>query len=83
MNFFLDGRCELSNNRAEDNIRPFVMGRKNWFFCNSQKGVRVSAVDYSIIETVKANGLKSFKYLRFLFETVPGTTTGVLDDLLP
>ena len=25
-----DGRLELSNNRAERSIKPFVMGRKNW-----------------------------------------------------
>jgi len=37
MNVYLDGRCELSNNRAENSHRPFVMGRKNWLFCNSQK----------------------------------------------
>ena len=83
MNFYLDGRCELSNNRAENSIRPFVMGRKNWLFCNSQKGARASSVVYSIIETAKANGLKPFAYLRFLFETVPNTTTGNLDALLP
>lgn len=83
MNFYLDGRCELSNNRAENSIRPFVMGRKNWLFCNTQKGAKASAVAFSIIETAKANGLKPFEYLRFLFETVPNTTTGMLVDLLP
>ena len=83
MNFYLDGRCELSNNRAENSIRPFVMGRKNWLFCNSQKGAKASSVVYSIIETAKANGLKPFDYLQFLFETMPNTTTGSLDFLLP
>ena len=83
MNFYLDGRCELSNNRAENSIRPFVIGRKNWLFCNSQKGAKASAVVYSIIETAKANGLKPFEYLLFLFETVPNTSTAMLDSLLP
>lgn len=83
MNFFLDGRCELSNNRAENSIRPFVMGRKNWLFCNTQKGAKASSVVYSIIETAKANGLKPFEYLRFLFEAVPNTTTDSLELLLP
>ena len=83
MNFYLDGRCELSNNRAENSIRPFVVGRKNWLFCNSVKGAKASSVVYSIIETAKANGLKPYDYLKFLFETVPNTTTGKLDALLP
>jgi len=83
MNVYLDGRTELSNNRAENSIRPFVIGRKNWLFCNSQKGARASSVVYSIIETAKENGLKTFDYLKFLFETVPNATTGKLDTLLP
>ena len=28
-NYLLDGRLELSNNRAERSIKPFVIGRKN------------------------------------------------------
>jgi transposase len=83
MNIYLDGRLELSNNRAENAIRPFVVGRKNWLFCNSQKGARASAIVYSFIETAKANGLKPFDYLQFLLEVLPNTTTGCLDALLP
>jgi len=83
MNVYLDGRTEFSNNRAENSIRPFVIGRKNWLFCNTQKGARASSVVYSIIETAKENGLKPFEYLKFLFETVPGATTAELERLLP
>jgi transposase len=83
MNFYLDGRLELSNNRAENSIRPFVIGRKNWLFCNTQRGAQASSIVYSIIETAKANGLKPFDYLKFLFETVPNTSTGNLGKLLP
>ena len=83
MNFYLDGRTELSNNRAENAVRPFTLGRKNWLFCNTQGGAKASSVVYSIIETAKANGLKPFEYLEFLFETMPNTTTGKLDELLP
>jgi transposase len=83
MNFFLDGRLELSNNRAERSIKPFVMGRKNWLFCNTQKGARASAVVYSVIETAKENGLKPFDYLKFIFETMPNITTSQIDALLP
>ena len=83
MNVYLDGRTELSNNRAENAVRPFAVGRKNWLFCDSVKGAKASAIVYSIIETAKANGLKPFEYLKFLFESMPNTTTGKLDELLP
>jgi transposase len=48
----------LDNNRAENAIRPFVIGRKNWLFCDTQAGAHASANLYSIIETAKANGLE-------------------------
>jgi len=82
-NVFLDGRLELSNNRAERSIKPFVMGRKNWLFCNSVSGAKASAVAFSVIETAKENGLKPFEYLQFLFETLPNATTDKIEDLLP
>jgi transposase len=84
MNVYLDGRTELSNNRAENAVRPFCIGRKNWLFCDTVKGAKASATVYSIIETAKANRLKPFEYLKFLFETVPNTATSdALDSLLP
>lgn len=71
MNVFLDGRLELSNNRAERAVRPFAVGRKNWLFSNTPKGADASAAIYSIVETAKANGLRPFPYLRFLLESLP------------
>jgi transposase len=83
MNVYLDGRTEISNNRVENSVRPFAIGRKNWLFMNTVKGAEASSVIYSIIETAKANGLKPFEYLEFLLTTVPFTTTGALESLLP
>ena len=45
----------LSNNRAENAIRPFVIGRKNWLFCDTPSGAKASAIFYSIAESAKAN----------------------------
>jgi len=69
--FLLDGRLEISNNRAERSIKPFVIGRKNWLFSNTPKGANASAVIYSLIETAKENGLNPFPYLQYLFEQLP------------
>jgi transposase len=83
MHVYLDGRAELSNNRIENAVRPFAVGRRNWLFCNTVNGADASAIVYSIIETAKANGLKPFEYLEFLFETMPNTTIKVIEGILP
>ena len=81
MNVFLDGRLELSNNRAERSVRPFALGRKNWLFSNSPKGADASAAIYSLVETAKANGLKPFAYLNFLLVRLPNGSN--MEESLP
>lgn len=66
-----DGRLELSNNCAERSIKPFVMGRKNFLFCNTPGGAQSGAVIYSLIETAKENGLDPYRYLLWIFRTAP------------
>ena len=66
-----DGRLELSNNRAERSIKPFVMGRKNWLFANTLGGAQASAVIYSLIETAKENGLDPYRYLLWVLQNAP------------
>lgn len=82
-NVFLDGRCEISNNLAERTVKPFVMGRKAWLFSTSPAGARASSVIYSIIETAKANGLHPYRYMEFLLESLPSSTTSDLETMLP
>ena len=72
MNYLEDGDCVISNNLAENSIRPFTVGRRNWLFSGSPKGAETSAAIYSIIETAKANGLVPYKYLEFIFKELPG-----------
>jgi transposase len=83
MNFLLDGRLEISNNRAERAIRPFAVGRNNWLFSYCEKGAFASAVLYSIIETALANGLVPFLYLKFLLEMLPNISREQLHECLP
>lgn len=66
-----DGRLELSNNRAERSIKPFVMGRKNWLFANTPAGAQSSAVIYSLIETAKENDLDPYCYLVWILQNAP------------
>jgi transposase len=83
VNVFLDGRLELSNNRAERSIRPFVIGRNNWLFCNTQRGAKASSIIYSLVETAKENGLRPYAYFEFLLETMPNITMNQINDFMP
>jgi len=87
MNYLNDGNCAISNNLAENSIRPFTIGRKNWLFSGSPKGAKASAAVYSIIESAKANGLSPYKYLYYIFSQLPGVLFGqhpeFLEDYLP
>ena len=71
--FLEDGNVPIDNNRAENAIRPFAVGRKNWLFNNTERGAKCSAILYSIISTAQANGLDAEKYLTELFSQPPGT----------
>ncbi len=65
-NYLKDGRLEISNNRAERSIKPFVIDRKNFLFANTPKGATGSAVMFSLIQTALENGLDSYNYLTWL-----------------
>jgi transposase len=71
--YLADGRLPIDNNLTENAIRPFVVGRKNWLFCDTVAGAHASANLYSLIETAKANGIEPYAYLRSgLHRTAPG-----------
>lgn len=63
------------NNRAENAIRPFVLGRKNWLFSDTPDGAKASAAFYSLIETAKANNLEPSSYLKYIFTQLPYAKT--------
>lgn len=79
-----DGRLRPDNNLAENAIRPFAVGRKNWLFSGHPRGADASAALYSLIESAKANGVESYAYLRFLFANLPlAATKTEIQALLP
>jgi transposase len=66
-----DGRLSADNNAAENAIRPFVVGRKNWLFAGHPNGAEAGAAFYSLVETAKANGIEPYQYLKHIFEKLP------------
>lgn len=81
--FLKDPRLELTNNAAERAIKPFVIGRKNWLFSNTEKGARATAVIYSVVETAKAAGAKPFEFIRRIFEKLRSCDFRSFEELLP
>ena len=71
MAFAQHGDVPISNNLAENAIRPFAVGRKNWLFCDTVKGAESSAIVYSMVETAKANGIDPYDYLFYVLSVLP------------
>ena len=65
-----DGNVPIDNNRCENAIRPFVVGRKAWLFSKSVRGAKSSAAIYSIVESAKANQLEPYHYLRYILTEI-------------
>ena len=70
-----DPRLAIDTNLAENAIRPFALGRRNWLFADTVKGAKASAALYSIVSTARANGLEPYAYLRHLFAELPKART--------
>lgn len=85
--FLSDGRIPLDNNAAERKIRNFCIGKKNWMMVDTKSGARASACMYSIVETVKANNLKTYDYLTYvlteMIKNMHGLNTEVPERLMP
>ena len=85
--FLSDGNVPPDNNYAEQAIRPFTIGRKNFNFMETDHGAKASAMIYSIIETAKANELNTYQYLELLLTELPkhteDTNLSFIEDLLP
>ncbi len=79
--YLQDGRLEISNNRAERSIKPFVMGRKNFLFANVPKGAEASAIIYSLVETAKENSLDPYRYLTWLMHEAPKLNLGAEEQI--
>lgn len=85
--FLDDGEVPMDNNAAEQSIRGFCIGKKNWVMVDTVAGAKSSAIIYSIAETAKANNLKPYDYFEYLLTEIPkhmdDTDRSFLDDLLP
>jgi transposase len=78
------GDLPIDNNRCENAIRPFVVGRKAWLFSDTPAGAHASAVIYSLVQTAKANGLEPYTWLRRVLRDLPAAkSVDAVEALLP
>ncbi len=77
----------MDNNSAEQSIRGFCIGKKNWVMIDTISGAKASAVAYNIAETAKANNLKPYEYFKYLLTVIPehldDTDRSFMDKQLP
>ncbi len=81
---YIEDSCiRPDNNLAENAIRPFVVGRKNWLFSGSPEGADASAALYSLVETAKLNKLDPHKYMLYMLDKIPVTNKENFKELMP
>jgi transposase len=74
---------ELSNNLAENSMRPVALGRKNWIHVGSpQAGPKVAAI-LSVIETCRRLKIPVREYLSTVLPGLANTLMRCLPDLTP
>ena len=78
-----DGRLEISNNAAENQIRPAAVGRKNWLFCGSDVGGERAAAFYTLVRTARLNGVEPEAWLTDVIARIGSHPINRLAELLP
>ena len=81
--FLDDGRLEISNNAAENKIRPAALGRKNWLFCGSDTGGTRAAAFYALIGTARMNGIEPQAWLTGVIARIGAYPIHRFAELLP
>lgn len=69
--FLNDGRLEIDNNHTERLIKPLVIARKNFMFCNSMAGADALCLHFGLIQTAKLHGLDPYEYYVTLLKAIP------------
>jgi transposase len=77
------GEVELSNNLAENSMRPVALGRKNWLHVGSaQAGPKVAAI-LSVVESCRRLGVPTKAYLLDILPGMARRTRAEYSQLTP
>ncbi|MBL7667139.1 IS66 family transposase (plasmid) [Moraxella osloensis] len=78
-----DGNLPIDNNWAENQMRPWALGRKNWLFAGSLESGQRAASIMSLIQSARLNGIDPYAYLADVLRRLPTHKDKFIDDLLP
>lgn len=78
-----DGNLPIDNNWAENQMRSWALGRKNWLFAGSLRSGQRAAVIMLLIQSARLNGLDAFAYLSNVLKWLPTHKDKDIDELLP
>ncbi|MBA1429099.1 IS66 family transposase [Pseudomonas orientalis] len=78
-----DGAVPIDNNRVENTIRPWALGRSNWLFAGSLRSGKRAAAIMSLIQSARMNGHDPFAYLKDVLTRLPTQRASAIDQLLP
>ena len=71
LTFLQDARIRLDNNHTERDIKPFVMARKMFLFCDTIDGAKALSIHFSLMITAKQHRLDPYKYYCHILEQIP------------
>lgn len=72
--FLNDPEVPMDNNETEASLRNFCLHKHAWKVIDTIEGAKASAIIYSITETIKANGAKSFPVYGIPADGIDGTS---------
>ena len=68
---YLDkGHVGLDNNEAERQAKKFVIGRKNFLFCKSEKGAKTACILLAMIDSGYENDLEPRSYIEYSLNNI-------------
>ncbi|RMT61498.1 Transposase component [Pseudomonas syringae pv. theae] len=78
-----DGAVPIDNNWAENQMRPWALGRKNWLFAGSLRSGKRAAAIMSLIQSARLNGHDPYAYLKDVLTRLPTHRASEIGQLLP
>ncbi len=81
--FVEDGRLNIDNNGAENQLRLVAVGRNNWLFAGSFEGARRAALLDSLVQSCKLIGVPPFDYLKDVLRRIPTHPHRLIAQLTP
>jgi transposase len=81
--FLTEPDLPLDTNHVERQIRPVVIGRKNWLFCFSEAGAEHAGIIFSLIATCRLHEIDPYTYLVDVLQRVHTHSNLKVDELTP